>query len=304
MRWRIAKDLDATIRLQECSVVITGDLIEDRHRFLPENAHNAESVFNCHYDHNTMSFTINGKPHDDDPLRSASQFIDNSIDLTGRIALDATALDFPSLVILLLTIHKKGHNGLDIYYVEPEKYKKMDAFGSKYDLSDRIGGIQSIPGFTRQYDPDLKQDLVVFLGFEGSRVFEIIEELETSNLAGITPVIPLPSHKAGWFNITIQQNIDTLINRDSRAKLKRISANDPFSVYNFLMDRQKKYHATSQLVVAPLGTKPHSLGVIIFGIYSLSSVILFDFPVIKNRRAMGIGGINSYRLDGIIGRNN
>ena len=67
------------------------------------------------------------------------------------------------------------------------------------------------------------------------------------------------------------------------------------------MGKINKNSNDKQLVIAPIGTKPHSIGAIVFMVnsyYKNKKVgVIYDFPIKKENRTDGIGLIHEYTIN-------
>src|SRR5690606_19294701 len=81
-------------------------------------------------------------------------------------------------------------------YSEPSEYKFHAApfDGQIFDLSEKITGIQPLPGFARLTQYDKEFIFLPLLGFEGARLAHIIEDVQPSR-EHTYPVIGVPGFK-------------------------------------------------------------------------------------------------------------
>jgi hypothetical protein len=64
-------------------------------------------------------------------------------------------------------------------------------------------------------------------------------------------------------------------------------ANCPFCLFNLLRDMAEQY-PDERIVIAPIGTKPHALGAVLFAVANPDSVeLVYDHPIRKAQRTEG-----------------
>lgn len=254
--------------------------------------------FNVFYDKEKYSIVINGSHHKIFQLHEF--FIEREF---KKILIDATSLGFPEILYLLNAVN---HSGLQpeiiVLYVEPEQYNKSknSIADSEFILSDNRHSFASLPAFSidNQSSNDSKAVLVTFLGFENSRLGQIIENDDGANYKKLLAHISLPAYKAGWENISIRKHIRYFEYIDSNLIIH--PGSNPYAVNELLSELTYSY---SKLVITPLGTKPTALGVCIFLInnYHKNSIdkqigAIYDFPEKSKKRTVGLGVIYTYKL--------
>ena len=141
-----------------------------------------------------------------------------------------------------------------------------------------------------------KAELVVFLGFENDRLSRIIENDEGAKYKIYTPILAVPAFVPGWENISLRRHYLELKNFNN---ILFAPANNPYEAQEVLTTIQHN-SKLDNIVIAPIGTKPHALGAIVFLINSkkkgLNVGIVYDFPKKKENRTDGIGNIHEYTL--------
>jgi hypothetical protein len=94
----------------------------------------------------------------------------------------------------------------------------------------------------------------------------------------------------------IQCNQEFLTKTRSSADMRIADAVCPFGARAEL-ERIATENPGSYMYVAPLGTKPHSLGAFLFTLdHPDSTEIIFDHPIPKRGGTSGIGSIHVYRV--------
>ena len=191
-----------------------------------------------------------------------------------------------------------------IVYAEPVEYRfqKSPTPSDIFDLSDRIEGIAPIPTFVSLTDePD--EDATVFvplLGFEGARFAFMLEQVQPPG-EKIVPIVGVPGFRLEYPFHAYQGNQLPLRSSGAWRNVRFATANCPFSLYYELEDISQKYPG-DRLKIAPIGTKPHALGALLFAIFSPGAVeIIYDYPIRKARRTEGAARVFVYYVSRFAG---
>ena len=232
-------------------------------------------------------------------LRSASSKTNFFGVLDGRaVVIDITGFDHAHWAWLVRAALESTAKSVAALYVEPEKYAFSDSpiGGEFFDLSERIRGINPLPGFAtiRQ-----RRDAFVFvllLGFEGSRFTYMIEQVQP-NQTLTYPVIGVPGFQLDFPFFTIQGNRRALLKEEGLWGNRRFArANCPGSIYALLREIRAE-HGDKVMKIAPIGTKPHALGAVLFKIHNEDSVdLIYDHPIRKPGRTLGASNALLYNL--------
>jgi hypothetical protein len=224
-----------------------------------------------------------------------------SVNLAGQnVLIDFTGMEQPAIFYLLYCLRQqrlvKGVFGL---YTEPLRYKTFSGplFEEAFDLTDEFIPFKAVPGFVRPYDRSKEKLLLVFMGFEGRRFLKVFEEVNPKQRR-THAVFGIPAYQPGWQYLTLGTNQQAL--EASRAMLHRAEANNPFDAYEIAL-RVFQSYPEAQLILAPIGTKPHAVGSVMFANRYADTIITYDFPV-KQRifRTEGVGKTSVYNLTEVI----
>jgi hypothetical protein len=184
-------------------------------------------------------------------------------------------------------------------YTEPREYTKIPDIASGkdfYDLSILTEGIRPINGFIN-FGPGDSGDFcfVPMLGFEQARFSYMMENVQPDGRR-VYPIIGLPGFRIEYpFNAYLS-NQDMLLESQAWRNVRFATANCPFSAFYVLRDIQAA-HAGGYLKVAPIGTKPHGLGAVLYSILNRKSVeIVYDHPLRQANRTSGSGSRLLYRI--------
>ena len=242
---------------------------------------------------------------DESARRSAKPTIDitqlytilESASLSNKsILIDFTGMEQPAIFYLLLCLREQRQVARVFgLYTEPIRYKTLPGppFEEAFDLTDEFIPFKALPGYVRPYDTSKGQALLVFMGFEGRRFLKVFEEVNPKQRR-THAVFGIPAYQPGWQYLTLGSNQQAL--EISRAVLYRAEANNPFDAYR-IASRVAQTYPNLQLVLAPIGTKPHAVGAGKFAARNEESIIAYNFPI-KQRvfRTEGTGKSSVYNL--------
>ena len=117
-------------------------------------------------------------------------------------------------------------------------------------------------------------DLFIFMGFEGSLSLKVVEEITFKNLYLINTI---PSYYQKYKDISIINNYN-IINTYKNIIL-HTPADNPFEVYNLL---DSKIDDNTIACIAPLSTKPISLGICLYALEHNNVRVVYPVSDIYN----------------------
>lgn len=177
-----------------------------------------------------------------------------------------------------------------VLYAEPKSYKiKQFKSESVYiDLSEKINGIEPLPGFANIIPDDIDYKFIALLGFEGGRFTHLINNVQPAE-DNIIPIIGVPGYRMEYPFVAYWGNRNGLTTTGAWANVKYAAANSLVDIY-LLLDKIHKKNPKCKIKLAPIGTKPHAIGAILFAIKHPKEVeIVYDNPKRKIERTSGVG---------------
>lgn len=216
---------------------------------------------------------------------------------SDELVLDISGLAHQAWAPIVRACLAVKSRALRVVYVEPSKYRSHSSpatLGS-FDLSVRFEGVRPIPGFARlsRRGDGLRRVYVPLLGFEGSRPRLVHAELDPSS---IVPVIGLPGFRMEFPAVAVACNHAYLSEVAAYPKIRFARGSCPFDLFRTL-DTVAKDESAEHLQIAPLGTKPHALGAILFALHRRDiTEIVYDNPVRRPNRTVGIGLVHVYEV--------
>lgn len=182
-----------------------------------------------------------------------------------------------------------------VVYAEPSDYivKEFQKEGLHNDLSETVEGVKPLPCFVNliPYDEDDPPVFVSLLGFEGGRFAYLVNDQNPLDKR-IRPIIGVPGYKMNYPFISLWGNRNVLMLRRCWNRIEYAEANSIVDIYFKLNQIYRKNHH-SRMLVAPIGTKPHAIGAIIYAIKHPNEVeIIYDNPKRTLHRTNGVGRVS------------
>lgn len=286
------------------SAYLFGESAEARSRHLDAWRASARSVrfvrVTAEADTAFSAEVTNGKPRTV-CLRSTSQLAQLWSDVAARtVYIDVTGLSHHVWAPLLRAALSCVSEVL-VVYVEPGQYSFSAAptEGQIFDLSDRITGVRPLPGFA-SLTPRRSEDIVFvpLLGFEGTRLAHLIEQVQPG-IDRIIPIIGVPGFRPEYPFYTYAGNRRPLLETKGWQRAEFALANCPFSLF-YALERLAAKYPKRLLTIAPIGTKPHAVGAVLFKIVNPHRVeLIYDHPVRKPGRTRESDRLLVYHVSGL-----
>ena len=214
------------------------------------------------------------------------------------ICIDITSLPM-SVWSPLVRVAIQDDRELWLVYAEPGEYQahKSPTPPELFDLSERVGDVEALPGMARLVGPSPGRPLLlaIFLGFEGGRARHITTTLDPEPT--IIPVVAVPGMHAEFATQAVECNREFLKNTEAFSYLRWVDSVCPFSVRDLLRDIAAE-HSDSYMYIAPIGTKPHAAGALLYALEEKSNCqIIYDHPTPRKGGTSGIGKTHLYRVN-------
>ncbi len=188
-----------------------------------------------------------------------------------------------------------------VVYVEPGAYRPSmtPTEGEIYDLSERIDGIAPLPTFAFFGDPHSEFCFVPLFGFEGTRVAFLLEQVQPE-ANKVLPIIGLPGFLQDYPFATYIANRGPLKETLAWRNVKYAAANCPFTLF-YALDAIAASYPRHVLRIAPIGTKPHAVGAVLFALSNPDRVeLVYDHPIHRARRTEGVGRLLEYHVSNFV----
>ena len=288
------------LRLKRGSLYITGLSVEERSHHTEIWEKNCIDVrFARLVREDAFSVTFGIEDEDREFALRSSSAISAFLDRQEfeSVYLDITGLPHHVWAPLLRVIRERDESCFCVY-VEPGDYQfsSVPTEYTIFDLSERIQGISPLPGFVSFVsDREEESIFVPLLGFEGARFAFTLEAVQPKR-ENIFPVIGVPGFRAEYPFYTYVGNRLSLWDTTSWHNVRFAAANCPFELYQVLEELAER-HKDRRMIVAPIGTKPHALGAVLYHLDFVSRTeLLYDHPVRRRMRTKGTSRVCLYDL--------
>lgn len=179
-----------------------------------------------------------------------------------------------------------------VVYSEPKEYllREFQKEGLNKDLSESVAGVNPLPGFIRLVP--FKEELlfVTLLGFEGGRFSYLVTNKQPS-YDKILPIVGVPGYRMYYPFETFWGNRNALKTTKAYERVVYAEANSIVDSY-LTLGKISYDKREPNMIVAPIGTKPHAIGAILYAIKNPNRVeLLYDNPKRSLHRTKGVGRI-------------
>lgn len=209
-----------------------------------------------------------------------------------RLLVEATSLNCPEIVNVLRAVGEEKVEEVTFLYLEPVEYRRAIK-GRLSDYRDfelsNNSRFQAIHGFMTNLSESPAGQAVFFLGFEKARLAQAFEQEEALQRWQCHAVIGVPAFEPAWEIDTMSNNINQLVSRDYVFQFCAAASAD--AAYSLLIKLLEDDKEGNPLLVAPLGTKPHTIGAALFAAEHNTfdrAVLLYDHPQRRTGRSYDI----------------
>lgn len=210
-----------------------------------------------------------------------------------NVLLDMSSLN--NVLIMFLTkqlLTKVIPKSFFASYIRPERYSK-ESGNIGYSLCQQIGAVDAVPSLTKRETDN--QTLCAFLGFEGVRLKGVLETIH--GFEKLIPIVAFPSGTPQWYNVTMWNIMDILQSEGKNLSMYKCGSESVFEAVDLLNNIITQ---DETVVLAPLGTRPHSMACAIYACLHEATRILYDFVIESEHRAIRISDITIYHLSSFI----
>lgn len=216
----------------------------------------------------------------------------------SRLYIDMTGLTHSAWAPLVkAALHERIP--CSVLYVEPDSYRfsAVGTDGEIFDLSDRIDEIRPIPGFEAIGLASDDTYFVPLLGFEGIRFSHLLANIDVAPNQ-VRPIVGAPGYQLEFPSYTFLGNADALAIDSHWTRVQYARADCAFSLYHALSRLRQNGVGAEKMMIAPIGTKPHALGAVLYVLCSgTRSELVYDHPKRSAGRTTGVGKLIEFPLD-------
>lgn len=210
-----------------------------------------------------------------------------------NILLDMSSLDH--ILIMFLTkqlIMQVIPKTFFAAYIRPDRYcQQSGTIG--FSLCAQVQAINSVPGFAKRESE--QQTVCSFIGFEGIRLKSVLESVYS--IGKFIPVVAFPLGAPQWYNVTMWNSMDTLQSENRDYAIRKCFSESVFEAVDLL---RNNIMPDEKVVLAPLGTRPHSMASAIFACSHQNTRIISDYVIESEHRASGVANITIYHLSSFL----
>lgn len=178
-----------------------------------------------------------------------------------------------------------GVKGIRALYTEPERYDLGKRDGQSFGLKRT----KVVPTFTAPLRPREELVLIVLLGYEGDRAVSLWQRMQPHRTIA---AIGRPPYRPEWEGDCERINAPLLATLEQK-DIFNLDPRNPWSVYSFLVETLvKRSGHLENFFIAPLGTKPETVGVYLFARqYPDVATVVYAAPVNPKHQyvARGVG---------------
>lgn len=218
--------------------------------------------------------------HSYDIPNDQRDFVDLLIDIDTlktncKVTIDISCMKTPHLFLFMKYIKMMCINStISVINTIPYDY----IFGEQPFASYKtyMGDLElcEIIGFSGVDEMSIEEDLFIFLGFEGPMALKVVENTVFKTLHIVNT---MPSYYQKYKDVSVVNNYGLLSSEGSR--LSFVPAGNPFEVYNIL---DKMIEPDKPVCVAPLCTKPISLGICLYALDHENVRIVYPYSNLNN----------------------
>ncbi len=205
----------------------------------------------------------------------------------SEVVLEATTLSFAELFVAAHAAWEAGVPRIVFLYVEPKEYTKPPATSGAdrrdFDLSAEVIGFKAIPGRAPFLDGVQEQRGVFLAGFEGGRLERAFETLNII-ARDSSVVFGVPAYTPGWEMNSFSNIVPVIEDRHIDGGVFFCPADNPVSIIELLTAEYRSKPSNAVFFVAPLGTKPHGIGALLFALGQEDVGLIYDHPKPKDGR--------------------
>lgn len=232
----------------------------------------------------------------DDPLVGLNHLAEvvARTDTSGRISVDVSTFPKNSLLLTLRTIETaSGCGSVNTLYTEAANYKLRPPGTPLFGLR-RIG---VIPTFGAEFQPNEELLLIMLLGYERDRAVAVWQRVQPHRTVA---AISRPSFRPEWDGVAEKVNAPLLAAIGEEA-VHNVDPRNPWATCDFLEEviTDMGDSVSENYYVAPLGTKPQTVGVYLFCRKHPDCVsVIYGSPVAREHEYLAEGVGPSWLLTG------
>lgn len=282
-------EISLSLSFPNSKVAFIGDTIDDRGQaaldYLKSKGLECHSV---RYDPDEFTISLDDVVIHADDVDSALK------DYAAHpVVLEASTLGFVEIFLCCRSLRQLGTTQVHLLYVEPENYSRStrrSVLLSKrdFELSEEVLGYRAFPGAAVLLTEKRPQRGVFFLGYEERRIDQALEDYQMIQASRCMAIFGVPAFKPGWEMDAFVNNIRVIRDKHIRGGIKFCGAENPAAVFNLLHEVYDSLEPEETMFIAPIGTKPHGIGVALFAATHEDVGVIYDHPIRRTGRSEAV----------------
>ena len=248
------------------------------------------------------------KEYNETSFRLASSKTENTFNLSVEQDLKALLLSTDGVFYIditsmpnhiwapILRVAFKLDVKIKVIYCEPKKYNLPTRYGASVDYSVSQQ-LKQLPGFVvLKQVPEQKICFVPLLGFEKTR-FELLMNKLDPIISQTFPIIGLPGFRIEYPFESYFFNKNRLDRDLLWQNIHYSTAHCPFSLF-YLLSKLSAENKSKFFRIGLIGTKPHTLGAVMFYLHSKAGAdLIYDYPAKRINKSTGLHKFHIYHVD-------
>lgn len=253
----------------------------------------AQTTFRIEYIGATNQLLIDGEKGNAGMLRT-------KLKGAKSLLIEATTLSCPEILKILNAANQEEIHNISFLYLEPKEYRRKIE-GRLTDMRDfdlnenrKFVGVRGFMANIEEMEP--KGKVVFFLGYEKSRLGQAFAQLEKIQEWPKACIFGIPAFQPSWEIDSIANNVHHLCDYNFEILYAAASSVEaPYLLLNKLAATDK---AQDPILIAPLGTKPHTIAACLFLIEHNEdrAFLLYDHPLSITGRSSSINRWHLYEV--------
>ena len=254
-----------------------------------------DTVCTLKYDPRSLKIRLNEVEVSVDDIESAIKDF-----CKGSLILETTTLRVDEILLSCKAVQQIGVSSISLLYTEPQSYNRFRQsevlHRRDFDLSTEYERFSGVPGTMLMLNTAFRTKAVFLVGYEEQRLKIAFDQTdikpENSHI-----VFGVPAFQPGWEMDAFENNIRIIRGEKIANNVLFCGAQNPASVIEAIEEVYRSLGTNEQLVVVPIGTKPHGIGAILFACKYDDVGVIYDHANRKLGRSSLVGTWHLFNVD-------
>ena len=275
---------------------IVGDILDDRgDKAIEFIKKSCDAIYTLRYDPRLLQIRLNEKEMPVDDIQGAIQTL-----CTNSLILETTTLRVDEILLCCKPVQQLGISSISLLYTEPQRYNRFRQsevlHRREFDLSTEYEPFAGIPGTRLMLNIAFRTKAVFLVGYEGQRLRKVLDQTDIRPENSYV-VFGVPAFQPGWEMDAFANNLRVIKEKEIARNVLFSGAQNPASVIDALETVYRARGPNEQLVVVPIGTKPHGIGAVLFACEHDDVGVIYDHPNRKYGRSSQVGTWHLFDVD-------